>query len=135
MTRWQIYYPSPEEKKNDKKLAGWSLLIGSIILVILLFIGFPTDLWTPKNTFFEYIRVFLTLCLMPCGAFIMELLANGGPVPGLFIIAFIIYIIRYIYLIIRFIIIWAGWTNIVIFLVCVSFIILVVFLIMKKNRK
>lgn len=57
---------SDVEKRHTWRMSIWALLIGVITLIILVFIGFPSDLFIPVDTA-DWGRAVLTLLLIVCG--------------------------------------------------------------------
>ncbi|MDP8239084.1 MAG: hypothetical protein P9X24_08340 [Candidatus Hatepunaea meridiana] len=110
-----------KEKGKAWRITIWSLLIGIVFLIILIFIGFPNDLWTPDGTV-EFVRAFLTVALIACGSIALirvftaledweggSYAGDDGPIfnslsgwlsmlPFVGIIGCVVYVIRYIYL-------------------------------------
>lgn len=113
---------SAKEKRDSWRITIGSILVGGVLLVILVFIGFPSDLWTPMGGG-GFLRSFLTAGLIACGSvaligpttsledsevrhhtgtgpMINPVTGQIGALAGMGVIASIVLMVRYLYLII-----------------------------------
>jgi len=66
------------EKRSAWRVSGWAFAIGLAFFVALLFIGFPSHLWTPADAV-DLSRAFIAVCAIGCGG----ISVLSGPLTGI----------------------------------------------------